>query len=142
MNTKRFIPVTILIIIAATVIYVCSEYNRENADMSVTKADAAIDATSLISAFHQDSAAAGKKYIDKVVKVTGLIKSIDTSGVIALGNPSEMSSVQCMMDKRHAVDYNALKEGMNISITGKCNGYQTDELLGTDVKMNFCVINN
>ncbi|HVK97101.1 MAG TPA: hypothetical protein VM368_04745, partial [Flavisolibacter sp.] len=122
-----------LIIIAGVGVYGYTEYFRTNADLTSVKPDFVITARSLITAFEKDSAAASKQYIDKVLLVKGRMKSIDTSGIIALGDPDEMSSVQCSMDSRISINFATLKEGDEISVQGKCNGYDSDELLGTDV---------
>jgi hypothetical protein len=131
----------VILVIAAWFIY--SEYNRENADLRSTKPDFSMESGELIAAFEKDSASANKKYVDKVVAVSGNVKSIDANGnpvVIALGNPGEMSSVLCSMDSTHARDYKNIREGEKVSIKGMCNGGETQELFGTDVKLNRCVV--
>lgn len=142
MKTKHKILLVLLVVLAAGLWYAYREYNRPNADLSNAKADVTITATAFISAFEMDSASASNLYIDKTILITGIIKSIDTSGVISLGDADKMSSVQCTMDKRYPIDYTNFKEGLSISIKGKCSGYETQDLLGTDVKMNFCIIAN
>ena len=142
MKRKHIILLIVLAVIAAGAFYGYSEYNRKNVDVAAEKPEFVVNVSAFIKDFEQDSAKASKKYIDKTVLVQGQVKSVDTAGVISLANAGEMSSVQCMMDKRHSLDYSTIKEGSTVSIQGKCNGYQADELLGTDVKMNFCVINN
>ncbi len=140
MKGKNVIWIIVVLAIAVVGYYIWSEYNRENADVSDSKADVTTSAASLIKEFADDSLTASKKYIDKTVLVSGEVKSVDTSGVISLGVAGDMSSVQCTMDKRHTLDYSTVKEGTTVSIKGKCSGYETQELLGTDVKMNFCVL--
>jgi hypothetical protein len=140
MKTRYKILLVVLVLLAGLAWYGYSELKRTNADLQEATPDLTVDAATLINDFVSDTAAAGKKYIDKTILVRGMLKSVDTSGIISLGSSGEMSSVQCTMDKRHVVDYNSLKPGAQVSIKGKCNGYQADELLGTDVKLNFCVL--
>jgi hypothetical protein len=78
-----------------------------------------------------------------VIEVTGQVKNIDKEGnpvVIFLGPAGAMSSVKCSMDSSHAGGYDAVAAGAQVTIKGTCTGYQTEELLGTDVEMTRCVI--
>ena len=109
-------------------------------DLGGESADVVISAGELIAAFEQNADSASKHFIDKTVEVTGQVKSIDTSGVLSLGESGSMSSVQCSMDEKAELAYEGLQEGQALRIKGKCTGYQSDDLLGTDVKMNFCVL--
>lgn len=136
------LSIAAIIVAAGVAVFALNKINAENPDQADKKADVTVDATSFINSFEKDSASASKQYIDKTVLVQGKIKSIDTSGVISIGEQGQMSSVQCTMDKRHKIDYSSLKEGMPVAIKGKCSGYETQELLGTDIKMNFCVFDN
>ena len=137
----------ILVILALVVIfagwYVYKEYNRENADLKTMKPHFTMESGQLIAAFEKDSASANKKYINKVILVSGNVKTIDANGnpvVFALGNPGEMPSVLCSMDSSYAADYRNIREGDKISVKGMCIGGETQELFGTDVKMNRSVI--
>ena len=97
----------------------------------------------MIKAFESDSAAATRQYVDKVIAVQGNVKQIDADGnpvVIFLGEEGAMSSVKCSMDSAHADQYKALVKGSPAIIKGTCSGYQTEELLGTDVELVHCVI--
>ncbi|MGN6400166.1 MAG: OB-fold protein [Flavisolibacter sp.] len=140
---KKIILLVLVVIIAAAGFYAYREYNRTNKDLKDSKAEITTDAAALIAAFEKDSSSANKKYIDKLIAVSGSVKSIDKDGnpvVIALGQSGEMSSVQCSMDSTHATDYKAVKEGDQITIKGKCTGGQTQDLFGTDVILNRCVL--
>lgn len=140
MKKKVLIPLLIIVVLLAAGFYAWTEYNRETGDLSTASPDVVINAGALIAAFEQNADSASRHFIDKTLEVKGLVKSIDTSGVLSLGEAGEMSSVQCSMDDRVAVNYDKLKEGQSLRIKGKCTGYQSDDLLGTDVKMNFCVL--
>ena len=140
---KRTIIAIVLIVISVGLFFGFSEWNRKNADLSKSKALYSIEAPALIKAFQNDTAAAGKQYTDKIIAVTGNLKKIEfekNATVFFLGDPEDMSSVQCSMDAGHTEKYAALKEGALITVKGVCNGYQSDELLGTDVKLNRCVV--
>ncbi|MGN6164886.1 MAG: OB-fold protein [Flavisolibacter sp.] len=140
---KKIILLVLVVVIAAAGFYAYNEYNRTNKDLKDSKAEITTDASSLIAAFEKDSSSANKKYTDKLIAVSGSVKSIDKDGnpvVIALGQSGEMSSVQCSMDSTHAADYKAIKEGDQVTVKGKCTGGQTQDLFGTDVILNRCVL--
>lgn len=140
---KRIIIIIVLVIIAFGAWYGWKEYHRKNADLEEAKATVSVDAASLISAFEKDSATANKKYIDQVIAVKGKIKSINADGnpvVLALGEDGQMSSVQCSMDSTHASDYKSVQVGAMATLKGICTGALTQELFGTDVQLNRCVI--
>lgn len=142
---KRIIILAVFVIIAVVGLYAYSEYNRKNVDLANKKADITTNTSSLIASFEKDTASANKEYVDKIIEVSGIVKSIDTNGnpvVIALGETGQMSSVQCSMDSIHAADYSAIKERAVIIIKGKCTGGKTEDLFGTDVILNRCVIVN
>ena len=46
------------------------------------------------------------------------------------------------MDSTHATDYSKLQQGAPVTLKGVVNGAESDELLGTDVKGNRCVVVN
>lgn len=128
--------------LVAAGIYIYSEWTRTPEALGDTRADEAVTAQALLQEFASDTASASSKYVDKVLRVSGTVKSVDTSGVISLGVPDDISSIQCSMDSRTTVNYEGIQPGSKVTIKGVCNGYQADELLGTDVKMNYCVLVN
>ncbi|MGZ3910960.1 MAG: OB-fold protein [Flavisolibacter sp.] len=142
---RKLILLVVLLAIGAGVYYAYREYHRVNRDLKGSRADFTTDALSLIDHFAKDSSGAGKKYTDKLVSVSGTVKSIDTNGnpvVIALGQTGQMSSVQCSMDSVYASEYSKIKEGDLLTIKGMCTGGRTEDLFGTDVILNRCVLEN
>ena len=142
---KKIILLVIVLLIAAGGFYAYKEFNRTNKDLKNSTADFTTDAASLIAAFEKDTASAMKKYVDQIIAVSGNVKSIDTNGnpvVITLGETGQMSSVQCSMDSTYAVEYKPIKEGDQLTIKGMCTGGRTEDLFGTDVILNRCVLEN
>ena len=138
---KKIILVVVLLALGGW--YAYYQYNRKNKDLKDESADVVINAPALIKAFQQDTSAANRQYVDKIVAVTGTVKKIDADGnpvVVFLGVPGEMSSVKCSMDSTHGEDYKAMKDGNNVTLKGKCTGGVTDDLFGTDVTLNYCVL--
>jgi hypothetical protein len=142
MNKKVLLILVILIAIAG-VIYAFREYSRTNKDLKNVNPDFTTNMNSLVAAFDKDSSSFYKKYIDKIIAVSGVVKSIDMDGspvIISLGESGSMSSVKCSMDSSYASDYKQVKEGNTVAIKGICFGATSDALFGTDVSLNRCII--
>lgn len=142
---KKIVLFILVIVIAAVGFYAYKEFNRTNKDLKNSKADFTLEAAALIAAFEKDSSSANKQYVDKLIAVTGHVKSIDAQSnpvVIALGESGQMSSIQCSMDSAYANEYKAIKEGDQLSLKGMCTGGRTEDLFGTDVILNRCVLEN
>ena len=140
---KRIAILIIIIVLAAGGWYIYHEYNRSNKDLKDQQPAVTITAEKLIAAFQQDTASASMTFIDKIIAVSGQVKMIDRNGnpvVIALGTVGEMSSVQCSMDSTYAKEYVDIHEGAVIKLKGICTGGKTEDLFGTDVILNRCVL--
>ncbi|GAA4337578.1 OB-fold protein [Flaviaesturariibacter amylovorans] len=141
---KKIILTVIALAVAGGAIYGWREYNRTNADLSNAKAHYTQDATALIAAFEKDTAAANKQYVDKILAVSGPVKSIDAAGnpvVVFLGAADGMSSVRCSMDSAHAATYRSITAGSIVTIKGQCTGGEVSDMgLGTDVSLKNCVL--
>ncbi|HEV7620952.1 MAG TPA: hypothetical protein VGO09_04430 [Flavisolibacter sp.] len=138
---KRNILIIVLLVACLGGWYGYHEYNRKNKDLAFAKADFKVDAIALINEFEKDSLA-NKKYLNKIISVTGNVKKIDADGnpvIIFLGDVNNMSSVKCSMDSTHKKDYEAIKPGNKISVKGICTGGQQQDMFGTDVTLNYCV---
>jgi len=73
---KRIILLVVLIIVAVGGWYAWTKYDERTPDIVDKKPDVTVDAKSLIAAFDGDTASASKKYIDKIVEVTGNEKKL------------------------------------------------------------------
>ena len=71
----------------------------------------------------------------KSEKVSEIIKDEKGFYTVVIGNPSTQSSVRCSIDSIYAVKINDLKTGNKVIIKGICSGYNSDELLGSDVML-------
>jgi hypothetical protein len=144
---------TVVLSISALVIisgsfYGFNEYTRKNKDLVSVSPDVQISATDLIQKFETDETSANKTFLGKkdfIVAVTGQVKEInrDENGYysIVLGDVNNMSSVRCSMDSLHQQDARDLTKGATVSIKGAFTGFNKDDLLGSDVILNRCVIN-
>jgi len=145
-NIFRYIILPILIIIAALSWYVFSEYNRTHKNTASLRPDYSLNAIELVKDFTGNEQASNKKYWDKVIEVNGLIKEIksDENGnyTIGLGDTTNMSSVRCLIDSLQSNAASSLETGSRVVIKGICTGFTADPLLGSDVFLVRCFIEN
>ena len=138
---KRIILVAFILIIAIGAWYAYRTYQEKTPDVVNKKADVVITANKLLDAFNRDTSAAIKRFVDKIIEVTGRVKRIDTTGAVVLGEDDSMSEVILGLERRHIEDYKKLKEGSVAVMQGICSGFKKaggDDLLaslGTTVEL-------
>lgn len=144
MKPKKIILSAIAVLIICGGFYGYKEFNRKVKDLGNVKADIILQPGELVNAFENDEKSANDLYLDKIISVPGKIKAIekDDKGqfTIVLGESGSMSSVRCSMDADHIAGIELLSEGDEITMKGACTGFNGDELLGSDVILNRCVI--
>ena len=139
---KRILYIVAGLLLIAFV-YGLREYFRPHNDLSGETPVAQMNMQLLIEAFEKDSLNSSRSYVNKVLAVNGKIRSVQSEEdpvIITLGGEGTMSSVQCSMDPRHAVGYRNLAAGNQVTLKGLCTGAITQELLGTDVQLIRCVV--
>jgi hypothetical protein len=98
--------------------------------------------TELADAFNKDTANASKRFMDKIVRVTGIVKSMDSSAVV-LGEEGNPSDVVVGLDDRNLKGIQYLKAGDTAILQGKFSGYSKasgDDLfasLGATIKIDY-----
>jgi len=137
MVSKKFVGVFVLIAITAASVYFYYEYNRKAADLTDVQPAFIIAATDLVNEFETDEPAANKKYLGKIIQVTGIMASVeyrhDTLVNIIIGEG--IHNVSCELDKRHAdTRIKKMQEMNSITVKGICTGYLMD------VELNRCVV--
>jgi hypothetical protein len=115
-----------VLIIAVGGWYAYRLYDKKTPDIVNKTPDVVVTATELLDAFNKDTAAARKKFVDKIVEVTGNVKKIDTTGSVVLGEEGNASEVTVGLDRRHLKDYEKLKVGSTATIQGVCSGSRND----------------
>lgn len=100
-------------------------YFQQTPDVVQSNPDVSVGAKELIAAFQEDTAIAKEKFVDKVVEVTGTVKSIHPEGTIMLGEVGSASDVVAGLDRRHLDDVEKVKVGSVARIQGICSGYTT-----------------
>ena len=136
----------VLALITAAALYIYKEYNRIHKDTAELKSDYSISAINLISEFEADEQSANKKYWNQVIQVSGIVKDIekDDRGFysVVLGDTSTMSSVRCSMDSAHNNEAVSVQKGTHAIMKGVCTGFNSDELLGSDVILVRCIVDS
>ena len=106
-------------------------YNMKHTDMSKAKPDFVITASVLQKEFEDNETTASKRYINKIVEVSGTIASVkpaDNNVInISLVTESDFSSVICTFP---AIDDPSMfNPGDEITLRGECSGFLMDVLL-------------
>lgn len=108
-------------------------YNKPHQNMEKAKADVVLDARELFTAFEANETEANQKYLDKVVKVSGLVKEVSTDEEgnvsVTLESGSEMFGVICQMDNLTQHDKTDFKPGEQVTFKGICTGMLMDVVL-------------
>jgi len=140
MNRKRVI-VMVTIVLAVIAMYVYREYNRMNLPMIQLKSAYNLNASEFLLEYEKDISGANKKYLGKVITVTGPIKDVEKEDyVIVIGDTNSLSSIRCSLDSMIRSQTLNLLRGSIVQIKGNCTGYNKDEMLGSDVILNRSVI--
>jgi hypothetical protein len=148
MSKKKLIWTIVLVVIAGAAYYGYKEYNRTYKKLDKVKADFTIGADALISEFEAQDSVSYKKYDDKIIEVTGVLKNSSLGDfTILLGDPAKLSAVKCELDTsfRKTTVFPAM--GSQVTVKGHFYGFQKEEMmegvsLGLDVNLNRCVIVN
>ncbi|HEY1021726.1 MAG TPA: hypothetical protein VGE06_05410 [Flavisolibacter sp.] len=149
MKRKIILLVLVLVLFAGAI--AAYLYYKPTPDIVQGSPEVSVTATELIAAFESDTTAARQRFLDKVVAVTGPVKSIDTSGAVLLGEEGQLSVVSIGLDRRYSNDHQRLTIGQVATLQGVCSGYSVsgngdpDDLLaslGTTVQLRSAGVKN
>jgi len=108
-------------------------YNKPHQNIKKAEADFQMEAIALFSAFEADEASANKKYLDKIIEISGIVKEAGKAegGIltITLEAGDMMFGVRCQLDElteHKRVDF---KEGEKVTFKGICTGMLMDVVL-------------
>ena len=83
MKRKILIGILILIVVVGSVGYYL--YSTKVQNYAEGEPDINISAKELVEAFDKDTASAARRFMDKKIRVTGTVKSLDSSAVVFVG---------------------------------------------------------
>jgi hypothetical protein len=139
---KVFVAISMMTLVAG--LYGYMEYTRGSKDLLYTKADYITIAKDLTKEFEENEKVANEKFINKIIAVNGSVKDVIEDGdkfyTVMLGDGASKSSVRCSMDANHQPEAASLQLQRNVTIKGICTGFNADDLLGSDVILNRCII--
>lgn len=101
-------------------------YNKPVEGLEFKKADYNLSPLELVKEFQNDEETANLKFLNKVIKVTGMIASIEEEH-ITLEVEGAFAQVICEMKLASALKN--LSKGQEITIKGLCTGYLMDVVL-------------
>lgn len=135
MKKKLIIGIAIAVLIGG--VYGYMQYNKPHLDIGKATVDYNLDAKDLLEDFQNDEAAAGEKYLDKVLLVNGEVKEISvqdekTSIMLKTGDP--LSSILCELEEPG--DLEKISPGQQIKIKGVCSGMLMDVVLVRSIVIN------
>ncbi len=83
----------------------------------------------LLSAYTADGVAANAKFVNKLLRVTGVVAMIDVKDMLGTyyirltgAERNLLQSVQCMFGKKHAPVLKQLEKGQTVTVQGEYNG--------------------
>jgi hypothetical protein len=108
-------------------------YNKPHKNMEQASADLSIAADQLFKAFSEDEAAANTAYLNKVVQVSGKVRSssLDENGnpSVVLESGDELSGVVCQMDELSKDQRKEFSAGEDVTFKCMCTGMLMDVVL-------------
>jgi hypothetical protein len=133
----------VFVLICIAFWFFIKEYNRKPQSIVSVKADYEIVDTLLVNEFESNGQLADKKYKGKIVLVSGLVKKVvqmEAAFTISFGSSLSPSSILCSIDSTQ--NAGMIKEGKQALIKGLYVGFNHDDLLGSDVILNRCILVN
>src|SRR5215204_1616016 len=118
MKRKIILGVVILIVVVGSI--AAWKYFEKSTNYADKTPDITISAKELVAAFESDTAAASKRFMDKIIRVSGLVKSFDSSAVV-LGEDGP-SDVVVGLDDRNSKGIDQMKLGQAATLQGKFSG--------------------
>jgi hypothetical protein len=140
MQNRFKIALTILIVILVSgVIAVYYAFNKPHRNIENEIPVYSIEATTLFDEFNHDKTLASQMYVDEVIEVTGFIAElfIDSEQVSIFLNTGVSCELDSLTIKRNAVFLNSMEVGDQITLKGKCDGF--DMILGVVITRCFIV---
>jgi len=142
MKKTTIIILIVILVIAVGAFIGYKMYTNRVPNYADKNPDITIKTNELADAFNKDTATAGKRFMDKIVRVTGIVKSMDSSAVV-LGEEGTASDVVVGLDDRNLKGIGHIKVGEEAILQGKFSGYTQgsgDDLLaslGTTIKIDY-----
>jgi hypothetical protein len=131
---KKIIKSATILIVCICIVAVVSilwVFRKTPESVGNSKPEIKTDVVSIINDYEKSESEANKKYLDKIILVTGTVESIKNTGEeisVTLKEQNSISGVICNFNK-NSIDTSTFITGSVISVIGICNGYLMDVVL-------------
>ena len=128
----RYLKYVLLLAIAGSAVgfYL---WNKPHQNMEKAAADITIEAAELFAAFDTDETAANTEYLDKVIQISGTVRSSSHNEEgdvkVTLDSGDEMFGVICELDELTEHTRTTFDPGEKVTMKGKCTGKLMDVVL-------------
>jgi len=129
---NRFFALASLIVVVIIGGFGYNEYNRSPADTQYLEPAFELQASDFAREFETDELKANAQYLDRPIRVHGVIDAFqqnDTSAVVFLKERGSSASVMCLFNEHGMEEAKNLKRGDSITIKGICTGYLMDVVM-------------
>ena len=141
MKRKIILGIAVLIVVGGSI--AAWKYFEKSTNYVEKDPEIITTAKEMVGQFEADTAAASKRFMDKIIRVSGVVKSFDSSAVV-LGEEGA-SDVVIGLDDRNSHGITHLKLGEAATLQGKFSGYSKagggDDLLsslgGTTINIDY-----
>ena len=118
MKRSVVIALVVLLLIAIGAFVGYRMYTNRVPNYADETPEITVTTNEIAEAFNKDTANASKRFMDKIVRVTGIVKSMDSSAVV-LGEEGNPSDVVVGLDDRNLKGIQHIKTGDTAILQGK-----------------------
>lgn len=110
-------------------------WNKPHKDMKAARSTLSVSARELFDKYNADETAANAEYLDKVITVTGTVRSVSTDPLkITLESDDEAFGVLCELDPLASHPRTDFAVGERVAMKGLCAGFNFDVQLARCVE--------
>ncbi len=120
---KRIAWITATLIAGGALMMAYMMYTNPTPDYASREPHFTLQASTLLSAFEQNPEQASRNYVEKIVRVSGVVKMVDTSGSLVMTGDQPSAEIIFAMDPRHKASLFNKRKGETVTVQGICGGY-------------------
>jgi hypothetical protein len=114
-----------VVVVAATAFYL---YQKPRTSLADVTPDYVLSAKELYAAFQQDEKKASRKFVEKVIEITGTVDNVQvtdsTISLLLVGG--DMGGINCSVRKNLQGGETTPLKGATVKVKGKCVGFLMD----------------
>lgn len=128
---KYWIYIVILVIAGLAIGFYL--YNKPHQNIRNSKADFRVEASGFFTEYEENEQEANTKYLDKIVEIEGIVRSVSTDekGTLSvmLESGNEFSGVNCQLDELTEHKNTTFNPGDKVTFKGICTGMLMDVVM-------------